>query len=165
MPAPKKPVAKKPAAKKPAVKKAPAKKPAAKKPVEKKAPAKKAAPKKAAPKKAAPKKAAPAKAPVKKVEFKAKPVGTKAELITQLQQSAGADLSAKATNELVDNLFQILTASLKKNQRFSVPGFGTFNVKKRKARTGRNPQTGAPLKIKASKTVTFKPTPKLKGTV
>lgn len=164
-PAEKKAPEKKPAVKKPVEKKAPAKKAVEKKPVEKKPVEKKAVVKKAVEKKAPAKKAPAVKAPVKKEEFKAKPVGTKAELITQLQQSAGADLSAKATNELVDNLFQILAASLKKNQRFSVPGFGTFNVRKRKARTGRNPQTGAPLKIKASKTVTFKPTPKLKDNV
>ncbi len=146
-------VAKKAPAKKAAApKKAPAKKAAA----PKKAPAKKAA----APKKAPAKKAAaPKKAPV---AWKPKPVSTKADLIASLKESVPAELSAKATNEIVDNLFNLLALSIKKNQRFTVPGFGTFNVKKRKARTGRNPQTGEKIKIKASKTVGFKPTPKLK---
>lgn len=157
----------------PAKKKAPAKKTAKKAAPKKKAPAKKATAKKVAPKKKAPaKKAAPkkktaAKKPVKKAApkkkaWKPKAVSTKAELIANLKESVPAELSNKATNELVDNLFELLTLSIKKNQRFSVPGFGTFNVKKRKARWGHNPQTGEKIKIKASKTVSFKPTPKFK---
>lgn len=148
------PVAKKKAPAKKAVKKAPAKKAAAKK-----APAKKAAAKKAPAKKAV------KKAPAKKA-WKPKAVNTKAELIESLKASLpAAELSTKATNELIDNLFSLLSLSIKKNKRFSVSGFGTFNVKKRKARTGRNPQTGEKIKIKASKTVSFKPTPKLKSTL
>ena len=118
------------------------------------------------------KKAAPAKAAkpaVKKVEkkavWKAAPIKTKADLIKQLKESVAAELSTKATNELVDNLFSILSLSIKKHERFTVPGFGTFAVKKRKARTGRNPQTGDKIKIKAHKTVGFKPTPKLKESI
>jgi len=116
--------------------------------------------KKAAPAKAA--KPAVKKAVKKVVNWKAAPIKTKADLIKQLKESVAAELSTKATNELVDNLFTILSASIKKHERFTVPGFGTFAVKKRKARTGRNPQTGDKIKIKAHKTVGFKPTPKLK---
>ena len=46
--------------------------------------------------------------------------------------------------------------SLKKNQRVTLVGFGTFGVSKRKARTGRNPQTGASIKIKAKNVARFK---------
>jgi len=46
-----------------------------------------------------------------------------------------------------------------------LPGFGTFTVRSRKARTGRNPKTNEPLKIKASKTVGFKPAPTLKASL
>lgn len=123
-------------------------------------PVKKAAPKVA--KKAAPKKAA-VKKPLKKKVWKPAAVKTKADFVTQLRESLGADLSAKAANDLMDNFVTILSESIKKNDRFTVPGFGTFNVKKRKARTGRNPQTGDKIRIKASKTITFKPTPKLKN--
>ena len=56
-------------------------------------------------------------------------------------------------------------ARIKKEKRFAYPGFGTFTVRARKARTGRNPQTGEAIKIKASKTVGFKPAPTLKNTL
>jgi DNA-binding protein HU-beta len=51
---------------------------------------------------------------------------------------------------------------VKKSGRFSYPGFGTFTLKKRKGRTGRNPRTGAEIKIAPTKTVGFKPSPDLK---
>jgi DNA-binding protein HU-beta len=54
---------------------------------------------------------------------------------------------------------------LKKNKRFSYPGFGTFYIRYRKARKGRNPQTGDEMQIQASKTVGFKAAPKLKSQV
>ena len=149
--------AKKPATETPAPKPAVAEKPAPKK-------VKKAAAEKPAVEKAAPKKAAK-KAPAAKA-WKPNPVTTKAALIDELKASMpNVELSAKAANELVDNLFQILGASIRKNERFSVPGFGTFNLKKRKARKGRNPQTGEQIKIKASKTVAFKPTPKYRDSL
>jgi len=100
--------------------------------------------------------------PAPKSDWKVKAVNTKANLVEELKASVNGNISAKTANELVDNLFEILAASIKKNDRFSVPGFGTFNVRKRKARTGRNPQTGDKIKIKASKTIAFKPTPKVR---
>ncbi len=151
-----------PKAKKAPAKKAPAKKAAAKKAPAKKAVAKKAPEKKAVAKKTPAKKAPAKKAPKKKV-WKPKAVETKAALIEELKASMGdLELTTKATNEIVNNLFEIISISIKRKKRLTVPGFGTFNVRKRKARMGRNPQTGEPLKIKASKTVAFKPTPKLK---
>lgn len=131
-------------------------KPAPKKAPEKKAPAK--VEKKPAEKKTTEKK------PVAKA-WKPAPVTTKAALIEELRNSTAGELSAKAANELIDNLFAILAASIRKNERFSVPGFGTFNVRKRKARVGRNPQTNAQIKIKASKSISFKATPKLRETL
>jgi DNA-binding protein HU-beta len=88
---------------------------------------------------------------------------TKAELVTAVHGAAKTDgLSKSAINDLVDTLFGELGKAIKKDGRFSVPGFGTFSVRKRAARTGRNPRTGATLKIKASKTVAFKPAPSMK---
>ena len=58
-----------------------------------------------------------------------------------------------------------ITTSLKKNQRVQLAGFGTFKVSKRAARKGRNPRTGEAIKIKASKTVAFKPSAKFKDMV
>jgi len=87
---------------------------------------------------------------------------TKVELIEAAIKAAKIDISKVGANNLLDAAFAVIAKTLKKQGRFSYPGFGTFNVKKRKARTGRNPQTGESIKIKASKTVGFKPTPKFK---
>ncbi len=72
------------------------------------------------------------------------------------------NLSKKAIEGIIDCALENIAKAVKKDKRFSYPGFGTFTVRKRKARTGRNPQTGAKLQIKASKTVGFKPAPTLK---
>ena len=89
---------------------------------------------------------------------------TKGELVAAVQKGCdcGCDLSKKAMESIIDCTFKTVAKDIKKSKRFSYPGFGTFNVKKRKARTGRNPQTGEKLKIKASKTVGFKPAPSFK---
>ncbi len=88
---------------------------------------------------------------------------TKAELINAIQKTKGLpELTKKATGEIVDAVFTQLTKAIKKEKRFVYPGFGTFTVRKRKARKGRNPRTGEVINIKATKTVTFKPAPMLK---
>ena len=85
---------------------------------------------------------------------------TKADLIDAVATSA--KLSKRAAADAVDATFVTLARSIKKEKRFQVPGFGTFSVRSRKARKGRNPQTGAVIKIRASRTVGFKPAPTLK---
>ena len=89
---------------------------------------------------------------------------TKAEFIDQVVKSSADDmgLTKKAAGELIDSLFGIVGKAIKKDGRFSYPGFGTFTMKKRAARKGRNPRTGTEIRIKASKTVGFKPAPSLK---
>jgi DNA-binding protein HU-beta len=62
-------------------------------------------------------------------------------------------------------LIDIVTATLKKGENVALVGFGTFEVRKRAARTGRNPQTGAEIKIKASKAPAFKAGATLKAAV
>jgi len=86
---------------------------------------------------------------------------TKAELIEKVQ-GAVEGLNKKQTGELVNSVFDSLAWAIRKDGRFSYPGFGTFTVKKRKPRKGRNPRTGAEITIKASKAVTFKAAPSLK---
>lgn len=88
---------------------------------------------------------------------------TKAELIETVASKSGGNLTKKAAGELVDSVFETLAVAIKKEERFSYPGFGTFTVRKRQARKGRNPQTGAEIKIKASKTVGFRPAKELKA--
>jgi DNA-binding protein HU-beta len=91
---------------------------------------------------------------------------TKAELVDQVvKASKGTNLSKKTTADIVDAIFDEVGKAIKKDARFSYPGFGTFTVKRRAARKGRNPRTGAEIRIKASKTVGFKPAPSLKNTL
>jgi DNA-binding protein HU-beta len=74
--------------------------------------------------------------------------------------------STKADAErAVAGLIDIVTATLKKGDSITLVGFGTFEVRKRAARTGRNPKTGEELKIKAAKVPAFKPGATLKATV
>ncbi len=88
---------------------------------------------------------------------------TKADLIDSVHGKADG-LSKKAVGELVDATFDALGAAIR-GGRFSYPGFGTFTVKENKAREGRNPQTGAKIRIPKSKTVRFKPAPKFKDSL
>ncbi|MDD5306562.1 MAG: HU family DNA-binding protein [Deltaproteobacteria bacterium] len=92
---------------------------------------------------------------------------TKAELIDAVagSKSVPEGLSKKAVQAVIDETFEEIKKSLKKEDRFSFPGFGTFAKKKRAARKGRNPQTGAPIQIKAQTTVGFKPAQSLKDFV
>jgi DNA-binding protein HU-beta len=90
---------------------------------------------------------------------------TKAELIEKLQKSSGKDLSKKALGEMVDEVFDLISKSVKKDKRFAYPGFGTFTLRRRAARVGRNPRTGEEIKISASKSVTFKPAPNFKSSL
>jgi len=74
-------------------------------------------------------------------------------------------LKTMAAGKAVDAVTGIIAKELKKSQRFSLPGFGSFHVSKRAARMGRNPRTGEPIKIRASKGVRFKAGAKLKGSL
>jgi len=85
---------------------------------------------------------------------------TKSDLINAVAK--GAKVNKKVAGEVMDATFETLARAIKKEKRFLVPGFGTFTVRSRKARKGRNPQTGADIMIKASRTVGFKPAPNLK---
>ena len=86
---------------------------------------------------------------------------TKADLIEKVQ-STRPDLSKRQVADVVDAVFDHLSRAIRKDKRFSMPGFGTFVVKRRAARVGRNPQTGAAIEIAPTKTVGFKPSPELK---
>ena len=86
---------------------------------------------------------------------------TKADLVEKVA-AARPDLSRRQVGFFVDLVFENLAKAIKKDKRFSMPGFGTFTVKRRAGRVGRNPQTGAEIRIAPSKTVGFKPAPELK---
>ena len=82
---------------------------------------------------------------------------TKAELITAVTKLVGRDLSKRAIEGVVDAIFLKLKKGIKKDKRFAYPGFGTFSVRKRAARKGRNPHTNEAIRIPAHKTVVFTP--------
>ncbi len=77
-------------------------------------------------------------------------------MIEKLHAQFEENMTKKAVSELVDAVFDQAAAVIRKEGRFSYPGFGTWVVRKRKARKGRNPQTGEAIKIKASKGVGFR---------
>jgi len=87
----------------------------------------------------------------------------KSELIDAI--AASADLSKAGATRALDAVVDAITAELKKGGQVSLVGFGTFSVKERAARTGRNPQTGATIKIKAAKVPGFKAGKGLKDAV
>ncbi len=78
----------------------------------------------------------------------------KAELIDKIAKDAG--LTKVQANDALDSFTNTVVATLKKGDRVTLVGFGTFSVSQRSARNGRNPQTGAVIKIKARKVPKFK---------
>jgi DNA-binding protein HU-beta len=79
---------------------------------------------------------------------------TKTELIEKMAKDA--DISKAAADKALNSFMDGIKKTLKKGNKVTLVGFGTFSVGKRAARTGRNPQTGAAIKIKASKAPKFK---------
>lgn len=78
----------------------------------------------------------------------------KAELINAIADAT--ELSKADAGRAVEAFTEVVQKALKKNDTVSLVGFGTFSVRKRAARTGRNPRTGETIKIKASKNPAFK---------
>lgn len=85
------------------------------------------------------------------------------ELIDALAEKVGSTKADAERN--IAGLLDVISSTLKKGDSIALVGFGTFEVRKRAARIGRNPKTGAELKIKASKVPAFKPGATLKATV
>ena len=88
---------------------------------------------------------------------------TKAELIEAVYQGTG--FTKWVCAEIVDQMFNTVKDSLTDGDPVKISGFGKFTVRKKTARVGRNPQTGAAVNITARKVVTFKPSIILKGVV
>jgi DNA-binding protein HU-beta len=146
----------------------------------KKAPARKAATSKTASTKSAGKAGTAAKRPVKaaatktavKASSKAakKSASTSASAILTLrhiaeQLSEAHELPKRQANEMLTQVIEMIAKRLKKGDKIRLTGLGILQVRKRAARTGRNPQTGEPIKIKASKKIAFRPAKELKEAV
>lgn len=89
----------------------------------------------------------------------------KAELVAEVQKTLGEDASKAAAERAVEAVLDSIKKGVKKDKSVQLIGFGTFEVVKRAARTGVNPQTGEKIKIKASKAVKFKAGSGLKALV
>jgi DNA-binding protein HU-beta len=87
----------------------------------------------------------------------------KSDLVDAMAEAA--DVSKSAAGRALDALTDSIAVALKNGETVSILGFGTFSVKERAARTGRNPQTGAAIEIAASKTPSFKAGKALKDAV
>ncbi|MEZ7820675.1 MAG: HU family DNA-binding protein [Patescibacteria group bacterium] len=87
----------------------------------------------------------------------------KADLINAIAKEA--EISKKASEIALNTFMAAVTKALKKGDSVVLTGFGTFSTMKRKARTGRNPQTGAEIKIPAKTAPKFKPGKALKDSV
>ena len=87
----------------------------------------------------------------------------KQELIEQVSESA--DLSKAAASRAVDGMLDAITGALTSGDQVTLVGFGTFLVRDRAARTGRNPRTGEPIEIAAAKNPAFKAGKALKDAV
>ncbi len=90
---------------------------------------------------------------------------TKQEFIDKVHEAAGTDQAKVATTAIVEAVFESIADVVHAEQNFRWNGFGTFEARERAARDGRNPQTGEPMKIKASTTVAFRPSSALKERV
>lgn len=88
----------------------------------------------------------------------------KAQLIETIQKNLGGESTKRAAEQALDAVLDAIAAGIKsKEGKVQIIGFGTFEVKKRAARQGRNPKTGEAMKIAASKSVGFKPSSTLKA--
>ena len=87
----------------------------------------------------------------------------KGDLVEKLAAAHG--ISKTASGGAIDTIIDAVTSALKKGDRVTLVGFGTFSVSQRKARNGRNPQTGGVIKIAARKVAKFTPGIELKKAV
>ncbi len=87
----------------------------------------------------------------------------KAELVTAMAEKTGA--TKKSAEEILNAFVEVVTDALKKEEKIQLVGFGSFEVRKRAARKGRNPQTREEIKIPASKAPVFKAGKALKDIV
>ena len=89
----------------------------------------------------------------------------KAELIEAVQAALGKEATKRSAEDAVSAVLDSIANGVRADQKVQLIGFGTFEVKHRAARMGRNPKTGEPMQINASKSVGFKASAALKGSL
>jgi integration host factor subunit alpha len=85
---------------------------------------------------------------------------TKADLVSKIYDKVG--LSKKESTVIVELIFEIIRTALENRNKVKISGFGNFNIRTKKVRRGRNPQTGEEIAITARNVLTFKASPVLK---
>lgn len=90
-------------------------------------------------------------------------MANRSDLIDALAERT--NLSKKDAEQVLDTVIDVVTQTLKKGDKLTISGFGTFSVSVRAARTGRNPHTGAAIQISAGKNPRFKPGKVLKDAI
>lgn len=88
---------------------------------------------------------------------------TKADLVEIIFEKVG--LSKKEARDIVEILFDTIKQAFHEGESVKIPGFGTFNVRKKTSRRGRNPQTGEEMEITARRVLTFKTSNQLKADI
>lgn len=88
---------------------------------------------------------------------------TKADLVEIIFEKVG--LSKKEARDIVEILFDTIKQGFQEGESVKIPGFGTFNVRKKTSRRGRNPQTGQEMEITARRVLTFKTSNQLKAEI
>ena len=86
---------------------------------------------------------------------------TKADIVERVHRKVG--LSKKEINSIVESVFDIIKEMLQREDKIVISGFGKFSIRNKKARRGRNPQTGEDLEISARRILTFKSSPALRA--
>jgi DNA-binding protein HU-beta len=89
----------------------------------------------------------------------------KSELIEAIQSALGIEATKRSAEDALDAVLTSITKGVQNDKKVQIMGFGTFEVKERAARTGRNPKTGETMQIAASKSVGFKPASALKNSI
>lgn len=88
---------------------------------------------------------------------------TKAEIVGKIQTSTG--FSKKESADVLENVFDIVKRTLESGENLKISGFGSFVIKQKSDRRGRNPQTGEAMTIKARRILTFKPSTVLRDSI
>lgn len=88
---------------------------------------------------------------------------TKADIVERIAEKCG--ITKKESIDMVESVFSILKLTLEEGEDIKISGFGKFEVKKKHARKGRNPQTGESITIDARSVLSFKPSSVLKSAV
>ncbi len=86
---------------------------------------------------------------------------TKVDIVESIYEKVG--FSKKEVAKIVESIFDLITESLQREEKIKISGFGNFVVRKKRARRGRNPQTGTDIEISPRRILTFKPSQVLKA--